>query len=199
MCDDLSSATFTSFWLETLPEDFCTSCGVQIDCFFYCSNEDRGPDQDDDVVFFADEEDFTSILRDRSHIDETLRLATEEKAKDYAGECDATPHLLFHSHSLSVILSKTSSPLPPPAILPAALERLRKIYHTSIKPMEQAYKYNELRQHEISGIGAAVVCTLLFQACGGGMLICSRETLDLNFQLTLLFFGLLEYFTYITF
>ncbi|XP_029692586.1 sarcalumenin isoform X1 [Takifugu rubripes] len=62
------------------------------------------------------EEDFTSTLRDRSHIDETLRLATEEKSRDYA----------------------------------AALERLRKIYHTSIKPMEQAYKYNELRQHEIS-------------------------------------------------
>lgn len=35
---------------------------------------------------FAEEEDFTSILRDRSHIDETLRLATEEKAGDYAGE-----------------------------------------------------------------------------------------------------------------
>ncbi|TNM97394.1 hypothetical protein fugu_015550 [Takifugu bimaculatus] len=64
----------------------------------------------------AEEEDFTSTLRDRSHIDETLRLATEEKSRDYA----------------------------------AALERLRKIYHTSIKPMEQAYKYNELRQHEIS-------------------------------------------------
>ncbi len=35
--------------------------------------------------------------------------------------------------------------------LSAALQRLRKIYHSSIRPMEQAYKYNELRQHEISG------------------------------------------------
>uniref|UniRef100_A0A8C2GBV3 Sarcalumenin n=2 Tax=Cyprinus carpio TaxID=7962 RepID=A0A8C2GBV3_CYPCA len=57
-----------------------------------------------------------SILRDRSHIEETLRLAADEKAGDYA----------------------------------AALQRLRKIYHNSIRPMEQAYKYNELRQHEIS-------------------------------------------------
>uniref|UniRef100_A0A8C7YYM7 Sarcalumenin n=1 Tax=Oryzias sinensis TaxID=183150 RepID=A0A8C7YYM7_9TELE len=64
----------------------------------------------------AEEEDHTSVLRDTSHIDETLRLATEEKASDYA----------------------------------AAIQTLRKIYHTSIKPMEQAYKYNELRQHEIS-------------------------------------------------
>ncbi|XP_038676082.1 sarcalumenin isoform X2 [Scyliorhinus canicula] len=30
------------------------------------------------------------------------------------------------------------------------LQRLRKIYHNAIKPMEQAYKYNELRQHEIT-------------------------------------------------
>ncbi|CAB1420257.1 unnamed protein product [Pleuronectes platessa] len=64
----------------------------------------------------AEEEDAASVLRDKSHIDETLRLSSEEKAGDYA----------------------------------AALERLRKIYHTAIKPMEQAYKYNELRQHEIS-------------------------------------------------
>lgn len=39
-----------------------------------------------DIVVFTEEEDFTSILRDRSHIDETLRLAAEEKAGDYAGE-----------------------------------------------------------------------------------------------------------------
>ncbi|XP_049992131.1 sarcalumenin [Alexandromys fortis] len=32
----------------------------------------------------------------------------------------------------------------------AVLQRLRKIYHTSIKPLEQSYKYNELRQHEIT-------------------------------------------------
>ncbi|XP_073916394.1 sarcalumenin isoform X2 [Castor canadensis] len=32
----------------------------------------------------------------------------------------------------------------------AVLQRLRKIYHASIKPLEQSYKYNELRQHEIT-------------------------------------------------
>ncbi|XP_063286631.1 sarcalumenin isoform X2 [Pelobates fuscus] len=32
----------------------------------------------------------------------------------------------------------------------AALQRLRKIYHSAIKPMELSYKYNELRQHEIT-------------------------------------------------
>ncbi|KAG7269875.1 hypothetical protein CRUP_033242 [Coryphaenoides rupestris] len=61
-------------------------------------------------------EDVPSALRDKSHIEETLRLATDDKAGDYT----------------------------------AALQRLRKIYHSAIKPMEQAYKYNELRQHEIS-------------------------------------------------
>lgn len=49
----------------------------------------------------------------------------------------------------------------PSSCPPAALERLRKIYHTSIKPMEQAYKYNELRQHEISGITEAAAASTL--------------------------------------
>lgn len=38
----------------------------------------------------------------------------------------------------------------PPSLL-GVLQRLRKIYHNAIRPMEQAYKYNELRQHEITG------------------------------------------------
>ncbi|KAL4648691.1 sarcalumenin-like [Arapaima gigas] len=32
----------------------------------------------------------------------------------------------------------------------AVLKKLRKIYQSSIKPLEQAYRYNELRQHELS-------------------------------------------------
>ncbi|XP_053529856.1 sarcalumenin isoform X1 [Ictalurus punctatus] len=63
-----------------------------------------------------EEEVLDSVLRDRSHIDETLRLAAEENAGNYA----------------------------------AALQKLRMIYHNSIRPMEHAYKYSELRQHEIS-------------------------------------------------
>lgn len=31
------------------------------------------------------------------------------------------------------------------------MKKLLNIYHTAIKPMEQAYKYNELRQHEVTG------------------------------------------------
>lgn len=38
------------------------------------------------VLVLTEEEDLTSVLRDKSHIDETLRLATEEKSADYAGE-----------------------------------------------------------------------------------------------------------------
>lgn len=38
-----------------------------------------------------------------------------------------------------------------PSLPPVVLQRLRKIYHSSIKPLEQSYKYNELRQHEITG------------------------------------------------
>ncbi|XP_056125746.1 sarcalumenin-like isoform X1 [Rhinichthys klamathensis goyatoka] len=31
-----------------------------------------------------------------------------------------------------------------------ALKKLQHVYHTAIKPLENAYKYNELRQHEVS-------------------------------------------------
>ncbi|XP_071360766.1 sarcalumenin-like [Trachinotus anak] len=55
-------------------------------------------------------------LRDRSHIEETLRLATAEPSAEFS----------------------------------AAMKKLLNSYHTAIKPMEQAYKYNELRQHEVT-------------------------------------------------
>lgn len=42
-----------------------------------------------------DEEVLDSVLRDRSHIDETLRLAAEENAGNYAGE--KTPGLHIYS------------------------------------------------------------------------------------------------------
>ncbi|XP_022611313.1 sarcalumenin-like [Seriola dumerili] len=56
------------------------------------------------------------MLRDRSHIEDTLRLATAEPSAEFS----------------------------------AAMKKLLNIYHTAIKPMEQAYKYNELRQHEVT-------------------------------------------------
>ncbi|XP_073700826.1 sarcalumenin-like isoform X2 [Garra rufa] len=54
--------------------------------------------------------------RDRSHIEETLRLATAEPSREFV----------------------------------AALKKLQHVYNTAIKPMDKAYKYNELRQHEVS-------------------------------------------------
>ncbi|XP_067272256.1 sarcalumenin-like isoform X2 [Pseudorasbora parva] len=55
-------------------------------------------------------------VRDRSHIEETLRLVTAEPSREYID----------------------------------ALKKLQHVYHTAIKPLENAYKYNELRQHEVS-------------------------------------------------
>lgn len=54
-----------------------------------------------------------------------------------------------HANPFSDIVMLRSAPS---LCFTAAIQKLRKIYHSSIKPMEQAYKYNELRQHEISGI-----------------------------------------------
>ncbi|XP_056135705.1 fibrous sheath CABYR-binding protein-like [Lampris incognitus] len=54
--------------------------------------------------------------RDRSHIEESLRLANAEPSAEFS----------------------------------AAMKKLLNIYDTAIKPLEQAYKYNELRQHEVT-------------------------------------------------
>uniref|UniRef100_A0A8C6S884 Sarcalumenin n=1 Tax=Neogobius melanostomus TaxID=47308 RepID=A0A8C6S884_9GOBI len=55
-------------------------------------------------------------MRDRSHIEETLRLRSSELSSGFT----------------------------------AALKKLLDIYHTAIKPMEDIYKYNELRQYEVT-------------------------------------------------
>ncbi|XP_037545593.1 sarcalumenin isoform X2 [Nematolebias whitei] len=57
-----------------------------------------------------------SGLRDRSHIEDMLRLAMAEPSAEFSG----------------------------------AVKKLLSVYHTAIKPMEQAFKYNELRQHELT-------------------------------------------------
>ncbi|XP_072240592.1 uncharacterized protein [Leuresthes tenuis] len=57
-----------------------------------------------------------STLRDRSHIEDMLRLATAEPSVEFSG----------------------------------AIKTLLNIYHKAIKPMEQIFKYNELRQHEVT-------------------------------------------------
>ena len=58
----------------------------------------------------------------------------------------------------NTLVQNVSSPLLPNYYTPlslslflAAMKKLLNIYHTAIKPVEQAYKYNELRQHEVTG------------------------------------------------
>lgn len=52
--------------------------------------------------------------------------------------------LLFLSIYLPVIIQST---LP----LIDALKKLQHVYNSAINPLEKAYRYNELRQHEVSG------------------------------------------------
>lgn len=158
----------------------------------HCSTEGRrrDPTQDvDDVVFFADdEEDFTSILRDRTHIDETLRLATEEKAKDYAGEGDAP------SHSLSVVLSKNVLTSPSPS-------------RSSSGSGEVAQDLPHLHQADGAGLQvqrAEAARDLRYRRCRclhfvfwPAWVECwfvRRQTLFVNLQLTYFVFGLFEFF-----
>uniref|UniRef100_A0A3B4F1L5 Sarcalumenin n=2 Tax=Pundamilia nyererei TaxID=303518 RepID=A0A3B4F1L5_9CICH len=61
-------------------------------------------------------ETLSVALRNRSHIEDTLRLASAEPSAEFSG----------------------------------AVKTLLNIYHKAVKPVEQAFKYNELRQHEVT-------------------------------------------------
>ncbi|XP_042554401.1 sarcalumenin isoform X3 [Dipodomys merriami] len=74
----------------------------------------------------------------------SLLLSTQaEEAEDVSEEAP----LRDRSHIEKTLMLNEDKPADDYS---AVLQRLRKIYHTSIKPLEQSYKYNELRQHEIT-------------------------------------------------
>nr|XP_008121441.2 PREDICTED: sarcalumenin isoform X1 [Anolis carolinensis] len=73
-----------------------------------------------------------------------LLLASAEEAEEAVAESAKRDR----SHIESTLKLKEEKPADDYS--GTILQRLRKIYHTSIKPLEQSYKYNELRQHEIT-------------------------------------------------
>uniref|UniRef100_A0A4W2BND9 Sarcalumenin n=1 Tax=Bos indicus x Bos taurus TaxID=30522 RepID=A0A4W2BND9_BOBOX len=68
----------------------------------------------------------------------------QEEAEDVSEEAP----LRDRSHIEKTLMLNEDKPADDFSVV---LQRLRKIYHSSIKPLEQSYKYNELRQHEITG------------------------------------------------
>ncbi|XP_036885837.1 sarcalumenin isoform X2 [Sturnira hondurensis] len=70
-------------------------------------------------------------------------LTPEEEAEDVSEEAP----LRDRSHIEKTLMLDEDKPADDYSVV---LQRLRKIYHSSIKPLEQSYKYNELRQHEIT-------------------------------------------------
>ncbi|XP_032462003.1 sarcalumenin [Phocoena sinus] len=67
----------------------------------------------------------------------------QEEAEDVSEEAP----LRDRSHIEKTLMLNEDKPTDDFSVV---LQRLRKIYHSSIKPLEQSYKYNELRQHEIT-------------------------------------------------
>ncbi|XP_039741123.1 sarcalumenin isoform X1 [Pteropus medius] len=67
----------------------------------------------------------------------------QEEAEDVSEEAP----LRDRSHIEKTLMLDEDKPADDYSVV---LQRLRKIYHSSIKPLEQSYKYNELRQHEIT-------------------------------------------------
>nr|XP_033480541.1 sarcalumenin-like isoform X1 [Epinephelus lanceolatus] len=75
--------------------------------------------------------------------EEPSQSQTKEHKKDEA----AGPTPRDRAHIEETLRLATTEPS---AEFSAAMKKLLDIYHTAIKPMEQAYKYNELRQHEVT-------------------------------------------------
>ncbi|XP_047570437.1 sarcalumenin [Lutra lutra] len=67
----------------------------------------------------------------------------QEEAEDVSEEAQ----MRDRSHIEKTLMLSEDKPVDDYSVV---LQRLRKIYHSSIKPLEQSYKYNELRQHEIT-------------------------------------------------
>ncbi|XP_054635046.1 sarcalumenin-like isoform X2 [Dunckerocampus dactyliophorus] len=73
-----------------------------------------------------------------------VKKPTESKDK---GKISESPRLRDLSHMEDTLRLAAAEPS---AQLTAAVKKLLNIYHTAIQPVEQAYKYNELRQHEVT-------------------------------------------------
>ncbi|XP_061778720.2 uncharacterized protein [Nerophis lumbriciformis] len=73
-----------------------------------------------------------------------VKKPTQSKDK---GKVNEGPALRDLSHIEDTLRLAAAEPSPQ---LTAAMKKLLNVYHTAIKPVEQTYKYNELRQHEVS-------------------------------------------------
>ncbi|XP_043832709.1 sarcalumenin isoform X1 [Dromiciops gliroides] len=88
------------------------------------------------------------------HEDEAVKSSPEEAASapedsevpEEAEDVSEAP-IRDRSHIEETLMLKEDKPADD---FSGVMQRLRKIYHSSIKPLEQSYKYNELRQHEIT-------------------------------------------------
>ncbi|XP_068962679.1 sarcalumenin [Petaurus breviceps papuanus] len=87
-----------------------------------------------------------------SHEDGEAKLSSEEAASAVPGSPEEAEDVSEapvrdRSHIEETLMLKEDKPADD---FSGVMQRLRKIYHSSIKPLEQSYKYNELRQHEIT-------------------------------------------------
>ncbi|XP_061889467.1 retinitis pigmentosa 1-like 1 protein [Entelurus aequoreus] len=73
-----------------------------------------------------------------------VKKPTQSKDKGKVNEGPALRDLSHIEDTLRLAAAE------PSAQLTAAMKKLLNVYHTAIKPVEQTYKYNELRQHEVS-------------------------------------------------
>ncbi|XP_072459443.1 sarcalumenin isoform X1 [Notamacropus eugenii] len=113
------------------------------------SSEEEGEETSEEAVTAQEEPGAIS------HEDQEARLNLEEAeeeasavpgSQEEAEDVSEAP-IRDRSHIEETLMLKEDKPADD---FSGVMQRLRKIYHSSIKPLEQSYKYNELRQHEIT-------------------------------------------------
>ncbi|XP_028913922.1 sarcalumenin isoform X1 [Ornithorhynchus anatinus] len=115
---------------------------------------DQGPDSGEEVEgdqhFITDKEEPEGESSEEGEESEEVEgNESEESKEDNVEEAEDVIELPIRdrSHIENTLMLNEDKPADD---FSGVLQRLRKIYHSSIKPLEQSYRYNELRQHEIT-------------------------------------------------
>ncbi|XP_014688677.1 sarcalumenin isoform X1 [Equus asinus] len=103
------------------------------------------PSLEDEGAQLSPEELHTGLEGDEAQ--DAAAEESEEGPQEEAEDVSEEAPLRDRSHIEKTLMLNEEKPTDD---YPVVLQRLRKIYHSSIKPLEQSYKYNELRQHEIT-------------------------------------------------
>ncbi|XP_076149242.1 sarcalumenin isoform X3 [Alosa pseudoharengus] len=110
------------------------------------------------VVAVVEEVAAEVVVEESAPVEKAPEAPVKTPAKGTEAKAPAGPEPRDRAHIDDTLRLSTE----PSEEYTATLKKLKHIYHSAIKPMEQAYKYNELRQHEVSDAEIAAKPLMLF-------------------------------------